>query len=397
MKKFLIALLAVLLVMACVCACGAEEPKETEPAKMNVTATDADIALLEGLYKDRVAYHGEMHDHSESGGRSDGHTELKLWASVVLPDVDADFAAIMDHKQTAHMRLPEWKKELYIGGSELATTIKDEHLKNGSMHYNIIHNDPDVIEEILSMYPEYNLRDDEENPGFKTFSYGKFYADKFREVVQTITDKGGLFVQVHPCGASYDKGDNPLDFWYGDYTGFEVLAGWYYKDLKDERNIKAYNMWVGMLNLGKKVYATAGSDSHRKSLASSLTTLYSAEKHSDAYLDRMRHGDFTAGPVGIRMAMGDVCTGGETAFTGKRLVVSAGDFHSQMPKGEYEIVVYNEKGEVFREKLDATKTQYFAIDAENCLYYRADVYSVTEEKIVAVGNPIWNTEVSVEG
>ena len=395
MKKFLFALLAVLLILVMVCACGKEEtPEVTEPPKMDTTATDADIAQLDALYKDRVAYHGEMHDHSASGGRSDGHTELKLWAPVVLPAVDADFAVIADHKQTSHMRLPEWKPELYVGATELATTIKDEHLQNGSMHYNIIHTDPDAIEQILATYPEYNLRDDDENPGYKTFSYGKFYAFKFREVVQTITDNGGFFVQVHPCGTSYYKSDDPLDFWYGDYTGFEVLAGWYYKDLKDERNIKAYNMWVAMLNLGKKVYACAGSDSHRNSLASSLTTLYSGEKHSTAYLERMRAGDFTAGPVGIRMSIGDTCTGGETAFSGKRLVVSVGDFHSQMPKGEYEVVVYNEKGEIFREKLDTTKTQYFAIDAENCLYYRADVYSVKEEKIVAVGNPIFNTEVT---
>ena len=96
------------------------------------------------------------------------------------------------------------------------------------------------------------------------------------------------------------------------------------------------------------------------------------------------------------MAVGDTCTGGETAFSDKRRVVSVGDFHSQMPKGEYEIVVHNEKGEVFREKLDTTKTQYFAIDAEACQYYRAEVYSITEEKIVAVGNPIWNTEFKLE-
>ena len=398
MKKVLICMLSLLLAVCVFVACGkAKDATPTTEPKLNTTATDADILQLEELYKDRVAYHGEMHDHSDSGGRSDGHTELKLWTSVVLPEVDADFAVIADHKQTSHMRLPEWKAELYVGATELATTILDEHLKKGSMHYNIIHTDPDKIEEILATYPEFKLREDvEENPGYNTFAYAKFSGEDFRKVVQTITDKGGFFVQVHPCGASYDKGDNPLDFWYGDYTGFEVLAGWYYKDLKDERNIKAYNMWVGMLNLGKKVYACAGSDSHRKSLASSLTTIYSSQKHAAGYLERMRAGDFTAGPVGIRMSVGDTCTGGETAFSGKRLVVSVGDFHSQMPKGEYEVVVYNENGEIFREKLDTTQVQYFAIDTEACLYYRADVYSVTEGKIVAVGNPIFNTDVTVE-
>lgn len=394
MKRLLALILSLLLVLGMFgCAQNGDDAAETTEPSLNTAASDADIAQLEALYRDTVAYHGEMHDHSASGGRSDGHTDLKLWASVVLPNIDADFAVIADHKQTSHMRLEEWNPEVYIGGSELATTILDDHLKNGSMHYNIIHTDPDKIEEILSTYPAFNLREDtEKNPGYNTFSYAKFTGEEFRNVVQTITDNGGFFVQVHPCGASYDKSDDPLDFWYGDYTGFEVLAGWYYTDLKDERNIKAYNMWVGMLNLGKKVYATAGSDSHRMSLASSLTTLYSDEKHSEAYLELFRAGNFTAGPIGIRMSVGDVCTGDETAFSGKRLVVSVGDFHSQVPNGEYEVVVYDEKGEVFREKLDGTETQYFAIDADaDCMYYRADVYSITEEKIVAVGNPIWNT------
>ena len=36
------------------------------------------------------------------------------------------------------------------------------------------------------------------------------------------------------------------------------------------------------------------------------------------------------------------------------------------------------------------KTAYFAMDAEDCKYYRADVYDVTEDYILAIGNPIWN-------
>jgi len=154
----------------------------------------------------------------------------------------------------------------------------------------------------------------------------------------------------------------------------------------------------GMLNLGKIVFATCGSDDHRDSSAHSLATFYSSQQHADAFLELMRKGDFSAGPVGIRMAMGDVVTGGQTDFTGKRLVISVGDWHPQAinqphnKKSEFRLDIYNEKGLVTSIDLDGTETQYFAIDAENCQYYRAEVYDVTNGYWLSVGNPIWNTE-----
>lgn len=390
MKRLLTLILSALLVLG-MCACGQNgDAAETTEPKLNTAATDADIAQLEALYKDTMAYHGEMHDHSDSYGRSDGKTELKLWAPVVLPGVDADFAAILDHKQSEHMRMDEWDPSLFIGGTEAATTILDDHLDQGSMHYNVIINDPDAMDDFFKSIPEYKFGPDPQNPGRDTFIYAKFVSTRFREVVQELLDRGGFFVHVHPRGRSYLVSNDPLDYWYGDYTGLEVLDGCY-DNMKDDRNAEAYDIWVQLLNLGKFVYATSGSDSHRMSQANTLTTLYSTEKHSDAYLELFRAGNFTAGPIGIRMSVGDVCTGDQTDFTGKRLVVSVGDFHSMVPKGEYRLDVYDEEGLVFSEPLAGTETQYFAIDAGDSKYYRANVYSVTEDMIVAVGNPIWNT------
>lgn len=400
MKKLLSLLLAVLMLIT-MCACGEKTPAAndaTEP-KINTTATDADIAQLEALYKDRIAYHGDMHNHSDSGGRSDGKTPLKLWPTVVLEPKEIDFAVIVDHKQTSHMRLPEWDVTKYVGGSEAATTILDDHLDQGGMHYNMIFNDWEALEELLRENEEYNLRDDEENPGNNTFKYAKFSGDRFREIVAQIREKGGFFVQVHPLFSSYIKSNNPLDYWYGDYTGFEIYTSTSHDYFPDHEAMqKAYKTWVDMLNLGKIVYATCGSDDHRDSSAHSLSTFYASEQHADAFLELMRKGDFSAGPVGIRMAMGDVVTGGQTAFTGKRLVISVGDWHPQAinqphnKKSEFRLDIYNEKGLVTSIDLAGTETQYFAIDAENCQYYRAEVYDVTNGYWLSVGNPIWNTE-----
>ena len=107
----------------------------------------------------------------------------------------------------------------------------------------------------------------------------------------------------------------------------------------------------------------------------------------------VKKGDFTAGPVGIRMSIGDTCTGGETDFAGKRLVISVGDFHSLecMPGHAYRIDVYSDQGLIVSQEIPGTGTSYMALDADDTAkFYRAEVYDITSEYQVAIGNPIWN-------
>ena len=400
MKKFLTVLLAALLILV-VCACGQkEETPATEP-KFEAVATDADIALLDGLYKDRVAYFGDMHNHSDSGGRSDGHVKLADWPTEVMEPKLMDFAVIVDHKQSEHMRLEEWDDTLFIGGSEAGTQIIDPSLEQGNMHYNMIFTDPDKLDQYVKSHSEYNYRLDlERGTGWYCFSYPTFSPELFRERMAEIYDLGGFYVQVHPLFNSYIKSVDPLGYWYADYSGFEI----YTSGSKDyttnhEAMIKAKATWVELLNLGKIVFATCGSDDHRDSSVASLSTLYSAEKKADAYLSLMRVGDFTAGPVGIRMAMGDVCTGGQTDFTGKRLVISVADWHPMaIDKGsQYRLDIYNDKGLVGSIDLNGTDPVYFALDAEDCKYYRVEVWDVTNGYWFAVGNPIWNSKYLTQG
>lgn len=394
MKKTLLVSLAVLLLLVGLCACGNGDAAETTEPKLDTTATDADIVLLDGLYQDRVAYFGDMHNHSDSGGTSDGHVKLADWPTEVMEPKLMDFAVIVDHRQSEHMRLDEWDDTLFVGGSEAGTEIVDPSIIQGNMHYNMIFSDPDKLDEYVKSNTEYNYRLDTET-GWYRFSYPTFSPDRFRERMAQIYELGGFYVQVHPLFTSYLQAEDPLDYWFGDYTGFEI----YTSTSKDyttahEAMIKAKATWVAMLDAGKIVFATCGSDDHRDSSVASLTTLYSAEKHADAYLGLFRVGDFTAGPVGIRMAMGDVCTGGQTDFTGKRLVISVADWHSLAidQNSQYRLDIYNENGLVESIELNGTDPQYFAIDAEDCRYYRAEVYDVTNDYWFAVGNPIWNSK-----
>lgn len=350
-------------------------------------ATQADIAQLEALYEGRKAYHGEMHDHSNSGGKSDGKELFINWKNEIMPEKAMDFATIVDHKQSMHMRLPEWDNSMFIGGTEAGTMILGRGEQQSGMHYNMIFDDPDKQDQLVSEFSEYKFSGGDKG----IFVYPRFEPDRFRKVVKRIRELGGFFVHVHPKYQSYLHSDDPMDYLYGEKTGIEIMTG-YGGNMTRKENMDAYELWVDLLNLGYIVYATSGSDSHRRSSTCSLATVYSEKRDAHTYLGYFREGNFTAGPVGIRMAVGDTPTGGQTDFAGKRLVIAAGDFHCQelRPDHQYRLDVYNEKGLVCNWEFDSSATAYLAMDAEDCRYYRANVYDVTDDYLFAVGNPIWS-------
>ena len=130
--------------------------KNTEAyASMEKSATGQDIDKLEGLYEGLKPYRGELHDHAATGGSSDGKQSLEVWKAY-MKHLQMDFAAIVDHKQVLHMRLPEWDNMIFIGGSEAATTITDR--EGVKLHYNMIFADPEGLEAVLHAFPEFNFR-----------------------------------------------------------------------------------------------------------------------------------------------------------------------------------------------------------------------------------------------
>ena len=385
MKK----MIALLLVLSCVvglCACGGgtETPQETEP-KLDVTATDADKAALDKVYENRVAYHGQLHDHGDTGGTSDGKATLaQLKANLMTKDMD--FTDVADHKQVLHMRLEDWDDTLFIGGSEAATLVKDIQSDHKEMHYNMMAITPEAVEVVLNHFStKYKYIMDH-------FSYPSFSKEELTEIAELLYEQGGLFVHVHPKSPTYIQSDDPLDYWYTEKMGVEVMTGCY-GNMSAQENADAYKLWTDLLAMGKKAWAMCGSDSHKLSDTHSLATVYSDVKDAKNIFGYVRVGDVTAGPAGIRMSIGEAAMGSTTTFADQqRLVISVGDFHSQEynPAHTYEVRVYDDKGLVFTEQLSGN-TDYFAMDvAKDAKFYRAEVYDTKAEYIFAVGNPIWN-------
>ena len=387
MRKLFALVLAGFILLA-LCACSNKNSTETTEEAINYTATQEEIALLEKLYEGRIPLHGEFHDHAATGGTSDGRTPLQGWKEIMAIK-DMDFTTLVDHRQVLHMRLPQWDNQYFVGGTEAATFVggQSDQCTQWQLHYNMIFSNPESLEVVLNQFPDnYRYKDDH-------FEYLNFKRPVFMELVKAVLDNGGFFTHVHPLGDSYIVSTNPEDYWFGDGMGFEVLCG-YYGNMDAIDNQEARYYWIQMLDMGKRVFATAGSDSHSLSNTVSLSTFYCKEHSAEEIVKTARTGNFTAGPVGIRMCMGENMTGSVCSFENQRLVVSVNDFHSQEhdKNHTYRIDVYTDAGLVASQELtDTSVANYFAMDVDPASrYYRVELFDVTEDYIFALSNPIWN-------
>ena len=371
-------------------------------AQLEVPQANAvDVEQLLALYDGAEVRYGEMHDHTNTGPNADGFYTVEQWRQKML-EIGMDFTTIVDHRQSVHMYDPNWDSSMFIGGSEPSTRIIDHVvIENNNFHYNMIFADAADLETVFKSFSGYKYKEAADGNGGTVVTYW-LKRQEFLDTAALVRELGGFFVAVHPKYAGYLVSNDPLDYYYGEYTGIEITTGTG-GNMAYEENEKAYQLWLDLLDLGKKVYATAGSDFHKLPNASALTTLYGSDRDAQAYVDIFRSGNFAPGWVGIRMAIGDTAMGGTTDFSGKRLVFSVGDMYDvaindgysgsycYQEDHIYSVQLYDDGGLLMESQIDPSQMNYFAIDAdEESKFYRVVVWDLTENTRVGVGNPIWN-------
>ena len=344
--------------------------------------TQHDLELLEKIYGGRTLYQGELHDHAKTGGTSDGARSLEHWKGA-MEALEMDFAAILDHKQVRHMYLPEWENSTFIGGTEPGAVVyTDDGEKIGTMHYNMIFSDPKQLEGLLEEFPEFEFTGGPEGH----FGYPSFTKSRLGEIIDAVKRRGGFFVFPHPRQVSYGK--NPADWWIRDEVGIEVT----YISLVFEGTHENYEVWRELLRMGKRMWVCAGGDLHECAHFWALTSIYAEEKDSACYIKHLRNGDFTAGPIGIKMCVGETQMGGKCNFDGERLVIEVGKFHKYVfnPEHKFRLDVWADEEIVYSQEISCEEPTYFAMDAQDCKFYRTEIYDVTRNLRLALGNPIWN-------
>ena len=386
MKKQIALLLALISLVGILSGCNTGGNTETTAGKtLDTTATAEDIAHLDSLYQGRNVYQGELHDHANTGGTSDGKKMLSVWKEG-MEELGMDFATIVDHKQVHHMYNYQWDNTMFIGGTEASTAITDLNCERNRLHYNMIFADPAGLEAVLDEF----MLDFQWSKKSGHFGYPNFTREKFCTLIESIKKNGGFFVFAHPKQSL--KSVNSLDYWFADETGLEVFYA--FKDSiagpKTEAN---YQLWTDLLAAGKRVWATAGTDDHNEPSDKALTTIYAEEKHAQSFLEHLRVGDFVCGGVGIRMCIGDTKMGGQCAYNNQRLIFSVSDMHESWydPTHSYRIDLLDDQGVVFSQEFDPTQPTYFAIDTQaEAKFYRVEIFDTFLDLRIAIGNPIWN-------
>ena len=388
-------------------------------------AAEEDKTALLTTYAGKTLRYGEMHNHTNTGpykddgtGYSpstgaDGQHSLEEWIAE-MDRLKMDFAFIVDHDMSIHMYAEKFLPDYFVGGTEPGTTISDSKASSRAPHYNMLFADPEKLESIFFKWQDkYSpIKWDKENyptatepseDGWRIVDRSMTTA-QFTQLAKDVYDAGGLFVLVHPKYAGYIDSTDPLDYYFGDTTGLEITTGCG-GHMGVKENEAAYQLWVDLLHLGKKVWATAGSDSHRLPDYSGLTAMYTTNDHKDDYMATVRTGNMAPGWVGIRMNINGTAMGGETDFTGQRLQFSVGDIYNPGVKDTYGRVelpyqeghtycaqVYDDSGLLMESQIDPLDMNYFAIDCDaTAKFYRIVVWDLTAGYRIGVSNPIWNT------
>ena len=348
-----------------------------------------DIVNLLNVYDGKTAYHGEAHEHADTGRYSDGSHTLNQWKkSLALENMD--FTTIVDHRQVSHMTSSTWDNTIFIGGTEASTGIDGND--SNKMHYSIIFTDASKAKTIAEKYCY----------SWGGLSYNDLSTTQIKNMIAEVQAAGGMFTIVHPKSSGYfGAAESALDYYFADWTGLEVFYGAGGYAPVQEVNQENYKLWTDLLVAGKKIWATAGSDKHAGASTDSMTTIYSNSSSATDIFQYMKAGNSTCGPVGIRMAVADTQMGGQTGFAGQRVIFSVDDFHESVYDANHTYSVKlikltkgaTEEEVVHSEVFDAANAYFYATDADDtAAYYRVEVWDDTAgyKLPIAIGNPIWN-------
>ena len=354
----------------------------SDPHRVIGTAK-ADYSAIDAYYEGCRAYYGDQHVHTDCGGTSDGHYPMKDWVAK-MDELGLDFAIVVDHRQMRGYFLPEWSEERFVMGTEPGTHFSDRsYLPNDSLHFNMVFPHKYALAMVLANFPEFQFRGDELTG---SFGYPAFTTDRFKELNAYLRSIGGMLVHAHPklLLASND----PLDYYAGEHSYLETIVNGY----GAHGAFRACDLWEKILNLGKHMYASGGSDTHGNVTNGCPSTFYTKRRFHTDFVERMYAGDYAVGGVGVKMMIDGHPMGSELSFKpGMKLSLRVGDFHPATFRENtaYELQILTDKGVAYASMFNGREPQEVSLEVQDRIYYRVVIWDLTHGYRVCVSNPIW--------
>lgn len=360
-------------------------PRRTEITK-DIPLTDPhtplapDMAQLDALYGGMAAYHGDYHTHTNSGGISDGKTLLAEFPQQ-LKALHMDFAAVVDHRQMRHFFQPEWDETMLICGTEPGTRLVGRPERSADLHYCLTYPDKEGLAKTMAEHPEFEYTGGIEG----TMRNASFTPESLTAFGEYVYGIGGLLAHAHP--KQMIASSDPLDYYFGDRVAIETVHG----AVSGYDTRMNRDLWVSLLQLGKRVRTYGSTDTHAAARCDGQTTLYAPNRHSRDFFAAVRSGNCTAGAVGIQMAIGTTPMGGETAYKpGMKLSVRIGDYHpSWKENAVYRLNVFTDQGLAYAEEFTGKARLQLTLPVEKRRFYRVEITNESDGHTAALGNPIW--------
>ncbi len=359
---------------------------ETSDAHRVIGSAYTDFEAADRLYTGRKPYYGDLHVHTQSGGTSDGLVPIGEWPEKMKAK-QIDFAAVVDHKQMRGFFLPEWDDTRFIIGTEPGTRITEGlngvRYEQGGIHYIMLFPHKYGLAMVLANFPEFAFHGDELTG---SFSYPKFTKARFMELTAYVQSIGGIMIHPHP--KLMLASDDPEDYYIGEHTFMETL----YESPTAHATYMNYALWVKLLEMGKHVYTSGGSDTHGDISNEALSTFYTYERSGKAFFDQMHTADFTVGAVGLQMCIDGHPMGSELTFReGMHLTLRMNHFFPAAWRANtaYEVRVLSDQGVAYASACRGDLPQEVELAVQKRRFYRAEVYDLTHDCVVAIGNPIW--------
>ena len=360
----------------------AVDPHREYPVTDPHTEEPGDLSVLDSLYAGRQCFYGDFHCHSDSGGTSDGKTPLGEYLPR-MKELGMDFAAIVDHRQMRHFFLPEWDEQYMICGTEPGTTLQGtgRPLSACKFDYTMIFPDKTGLAKVFEVFPEFQY-----TGGWDGYTgYPNLTPERFLELAEYVWSIGGLLSHAHP--KQLIASNDPLHYYFSDRVPLETV----HVDVDAFSTRQNRDLWVSLLNMGKRVRTHGSSDAHGPVSNRGLTAVYAPRHFSTDIFKVVRSGDCTAGGVAIRMSVDDCVMGGSTTYEkGKKLYLRLDGFHFAHKKENtvYCLKIYTDQGLAYAREFDG-RPQTLVLPVKKRLYYRAEITNESDGLPVAFSNPIW--------
>lgn len=340
----------------------------------------ADFTDLDALYGGMAAYHGDYHTHTNSGGISDGKTPLAEFPKQ-LKALNMDFAAVVDHRQMRHFFQPEWDETMLICGTEPGTRLVGRPERSADLHYCLTYPDKEGLAKTMADHPEFEYTGGIEG----TMRNAPFTPESLTAFGEYVYSIGGLLAHAHP--KQMIASNNPLDYYFGDHVPLETVYG----DVASYETRMNRDLWVALLQLGKRVRTYGSTDTHAAARCDGQTTLYAKRRHSRDFFEAVRSGNCTAGAVGIQMAIGKTPMGSVAVYQpGQTLLIRVGDYHdSWKTDAVYRLNVFTDKGLAYATEFIGAADLQVALPVQKRRFYRVEITCESDGHTAALGNPIW--------